>query len=396
MKTVKAHNILISGWYGYGNVGDEAILRSMLDSIKEEFHNCNITVLSYNTQHTKQLHKVESMPQFPIGLKSAIKSILSRKLFKSINAVKKCDVLIMGGGGFLSDWQPEVPFGWLKQMVVAKLFGKKTMLYAIGAGPFNTYKGKHIVKFIINRYVDLATVRDRQSKEWLLKCGVNESKVTLTADPAINLKMNYNSSLFDCCVNDKKINIGLVFTPYLSKTNQIKYNSLTNDLIKYLNWFYSNSDLNITMIPFQQSIDYDYNTFLIKEANIDVKVLDFDCGIDLVCKLIKKMDFIVSFRLHGNILAACLRIPFIPIIYHHKTFGFLERIKWEYFLEYGEGTIWKDKELDIEQLYNLTNFFITNSSSIISKSEENIDKYKSQEKMNIYLLKQLLKNKNNE
>ena len=43
-------NIVICGAYGFGNVGDEAILESIIASLSMSYPNCNITVLSRNPE----------------------------------------------------------------------------------------------------------------------------------------------------------------------------------------------------------------------------------------------------------------------------------------------------------------------------------------------------------
>lgn len=48
------HKILLSGYYGYNNAGDEAILKSIIANIKKIDKNADITVLSDNIEFTKE------------------------------------------------------------------------------------------------------------------------------------------------------------------------------------------------------------------------------------------------------------------------------------------------------------------------------------------------------
>ena len=50
--------VLIAGYYGAGNTGDEAILSGMISSLKSEGIK-DITVLSRNPEETRVLHGVE-------------------------------------------------------------------------------------------------------------------------------------------------------------------------------------------------------------------------------------------------------------------------------------------------------------------------------------------------
>ena len=46
--------ILISGYYGFGNIGDEAILMAMLSELEKMKDANNITVLSNNPKQTEK------------------------------------------------------------------------------------------------------------------------------------------------------------------------------------------------------------------------------------------------------------------------------------------------------------------------------------------------------
>lgn len=47
-------NILISGYYGFDNIGDESILRTLVSSLREHIPDCSLTVLSHNPTSTRE------------------------------------------------------------------------------------------------------------------------------------------------------------------------------------------------------------------------------------------------------------------------------------------------------------------------------------------------------
>ena len=79
--------IAISGYYGFENFGDEAILSVLAKELKSRGH--NVTVFSKNPRFTSAKLGVNSVYTF------SLKSI--------INTLKNCDVLISGGGSLLQD-----------------------------------------------------------------------------------------------------------------------------------------------------------------------------------------------------------------------------------------------------------------------------------------------------
>ena len=80
---------LIAGYFGCGNLGDDAILESLVTGIKDNFPDSKLSVLSGNPSETKKCYKIDSYP---------------RNKFRIVRQqIKKCDVFVLGGGGILQD-----------------------------------------------------------------------------------------------------------------------------------------------------------------------------------------------------------------------------------------------------------------------------------------------------
>ena len=54
-------NVVIHGYFGFGNIGDEAILAALIEEFKRMFSNVEFTVLSSNPARTTGIHKVSSI-----------------------------------------------------------------------------------------------------------------------------------------------------------------------------------------------------------------------------------------------------------------------------------------------------------------------------------------------
>ena len=54
-------NIVISGFYGLGNTGDEAILEAIIYNLRDELENPDITVFSLSPEKTAREHEVHSI-----------------------------------------------------------------------------------------------------------------------------------------------------------------------------------------------------------------------------------------------------------------------------------------------------------------------------------------------
>ena len=81
--------ILLSGYYGFDNAGDEAVLYAILQSLRKAIPDGEITVLSNQPEQTEAQYKVRAVDRWN-------KKALYRE-------VKNCDLLISGGGSLLQD-----------------------------------------------------------------------------------------------------------------------------------------------------------------------------------------------------------------------------------------------------------------------------------------------------
>ena len=108
------HKIFISGYYGFNNIGDESILKAVIDNLRERLTEIEITVLSRNPASTAEKYQVHSVDR--------------KSLSAIISAVKKCDLLISGGGSLLQDVSSKKSIiYYLAIMWIAKLLGKKSL-----------------------------------------------------------------------------------------------------------------------------------------------------------------------------------------------------------------------------------------------------------------------------
>src|SRR5437868_12837047 len=162
----------ITGSYGGLNLGDEAILQSMIEQLRREVSGVEITVFSRDADDTKRRHKVE-------------RAVAVRKLSRAEIApeIERLDLLLFGGGGILYDADARV---YLREVQVAKEHGVPVMLFAVGAGPLVEPTVQEAVREALDG-VAAITVREKSAQQVLEAAGVHRD-VVVTADPALLLK----------------------------------------------------------------------------------------------------------------------------------------------------------------------------------------------------------------
>lgn len=175
--------ILIGGYYGHGNAGDEAILAGMLDTLRALRPDLEFTVASGHPESTAAEH--------------GVRAVASGDLPALIAAVAGSDLVILGGGGLFHDYWPvpEETFltrrqgglpAYLAYPALAALLERPAAIYAAGVGPLATEEGRRLTRaaFALCRR---ATVRDPGSLALLAEIAP-DLPVELAADPAFGLQ----------------------------------------------------------------------------------------------------------------------------------------------------------------------------------------------------------------
>ena len=103
--------IFLSGWYGCGNTGDEAILLSMMDGFTEILGEVEFIVLSENPERILTTYgrdyNIKSLKHYSFELKRDIFDLLVKgKIFSLIGKLFISDIFILGGGGILRNYTP--------------------------------------------------------------------------------------------------------------------------------------------------------------------------------------------------------------------------------------------------------------------------------------------------
>lgn len=160
--------ICLSGYYGFKNFGDEAILSVLVNHFNEH----DITVFSSDPEFTSKTYNVNSVKSFDIK--------------KVIEEIKSCNVLISGGGSLLQDVTSLKSLVYYTAIIaLAIMFNKKVIIFAQGIGPINNRFAQLVVKNLL-KLCNIVTVRDEKSLFLLNKWGVNAK---LVCDPIYSLEI---------------------------------------------------------------------------------------------------------------------------------------------------------------------------------------------------------------
>lgn len=274
--------VVLSGYYGFGNLGDEAILLGLAGGLQGKGH--QVTILSENPTLTMQIHGFRAQS----------------RVMGALPAILQSRALISGGGGLLQDKTSFRSLQYYLGLIrLARKLGKKVIVYGQSIGPLSTRGQQEVARTL--RGLPIA-VRDSTSQDLLLSMNIQS---TLVADAALLLPPPTPTL--------PHIDVLLVPRGHYPNVLEGLYN-LAQDLL-------------------ERGFKVGVTTVQLDEDTSDMEALlglgCVDCPARSVNELLKWMTssrYVVSGRLHGLILASLAGVSFCGLVYDPKVRAFLQEM----------------------------------------------------------------------
>lgn len=299
--------VVISGYFGFDNAGDEAILTSMLGSLRQFIPGMRVTVISGNPGQTAAQHRVATLDRADLP--------------RIIRALRASDLLISGGGSILQDvTSSRSLLYYLGIVALAKLCGTKVMFFGHGVGPIQGPANRLLTGFIANR-VDLITVREDASRETLRELGVSRPPIRVTADQVFCLQpapvSRAESILAAEGVSPDRPLIGIALRGWQDYQGYKKVVAQAADTLA------KRHGAQIVFLPLQSPADLAVARETAARMETPAVVLQGDYLAPEMMAVAGRMDLIIGMRLHALIFAAVQGIPMVGLVYDPKVEDFL-------------------------------------------------------------------------
>ncbi len=306
---------IICGNYGTGNLGDEAILRAIIQKLSPQY---DLTIMSANPRETEEKLNIPTITRLPSGLRSYLKAWFSpvarKELKKAKAALDVCDRFILGGGTLLTDEPKASMVVWGSQVKGALSRGKELEIYANGIGPLHSKWSQKWAASILQK-ANKISVRDQLSLEWVRK--LTNQKAELVPDPVLDLDIQ-TLKKGPLAVSAETI----ILAPRAWKS----YSKNTENVLKKFV-----QHLCVEKGKYMVGIPFDKNSK--KDLEMMHKIFDQD-GVrersqiyqdyqseEDVMSVIKDAEALIGMRLHSLIFAHLAKTPFIGIAYMEKVSG---------------------------------------------------------------------------
>ncbi|MEJ2288919.1 MAG: polysaccharide pyruvyl transferase CsaB [Deinococcales bacterium] len=271
---------LVSGYYGYGNVGDEALLAGLLAGL----HSRGIepVVLSGDPRATHALHDVHAVDRYR-GLPAA---------------VARCDALVSGGGGLLQDVSSQRSLSYyLTVMRLARLLGKRVVVYGQSVGTLSQAGRRRVGRAL--RGVPIA-VRDAPSAALLGELGIEAERV---ADAALLLSAPARPN-------------GVLPVLLIPRAGHDDLNDALLEAGRLLRA----ADVPVAVLGLHEREDAEATSRV--SETLDVPLLRAPTHREALAH-VAATRYVLSARLHGLIFAAIAGVGFAGLVYDPKVAGFL-------------------------------------------------------------------------
>ncbi len=280
--------VVISGYYGADNFGDECILETLVQRLKNL--KADITVLSTNPEKTENVYKVKSIKKFAIG--------------KVIKTISKSDILISGGGSLLQDaTSVKSLFYYLFVIFIAQFFKKEVIIFAQGIGPISNKIGEFFTKKLLKK-CRWVSVRDDKSLFLLRGWGI---KTELVCDPLYDLELEGSNP---------ENRIGIQLRNFKTLTEKLLITLANRVAIDF-------PDKEIEIYSLQDSNDLEVckhfeSLLLAVNPNLKTNVISGRTPKEII-KLMANLEYMIAMRFHAILIAIKYGVKTLAINYDYKV-----------------------------------------------------------------------------
>ena len=298
--------IVISGYYGYDNSGDDIVLKSIVDNLRQRKKGLDFTVLSSRPRKTRAKFGVGAVYRF--------------NLFSVFFRLRKAHVLLTGGGNLIQDetsTQSLIYYLWL--INTARRFGVKNMLFANGIGPIKHEANIRRAKETLGN-VDVITLRERGSLKVLQEMGIEAANAHVTADAAFALPPVAAEDMYLEKLGLKKPYVCIALRPWMNNPE-----GLEAEIARFADFVFVRCGCQIAFVAMQPAQDKDFSKKVIQQMKCEAVLVEPDPdNINHERMVLGMAEFALCMRLHGLIYAIENGVPSIALVYGPKINQFME------------------------------------------------------------------------
>ena len=301
---------VICGAYGRGNAGDEAILQAISSQMKEIDPEMPLVVVSRNPKDTR--------------LKNRTGAIYTFDLFSLWRRLRRSRLFISGGGSLIQDvTSSRSLYYYLFTMMLARACGCRVLMYGCGIGPIQRPFNQKLASRILNRNVQIITLRDSNSYQVLSRMQVDRPRIVLAADPTVNLvrsgRLNAATSFAREGIPEDADKVAFCIRSWPSFTHP-------EHLAAAADHIYDTYGFLPVFIPIELPRDAEAAARVTQLMHVPYKACSKRYNVDELIGMLGSMKLVVGMRLHSLIFATLGRAPVVALSYDVKVSSLMRDI----------------------------------------------------------------------
>lgn len=298
---------LLSGYYGFGNLGDEALLEVIVEQLRARWPRCAVDVLSGDPAATARSYGVEATPRMDLARVRA--------------AIDAADVVLSGGGGLLQNATSLRSLLYYSGVIRSAVrAGKPTMIFAQSIGPLDFW-GRAMVRNFC-KGVEAATVRDERSRT-LLTSLLPDVPVERTADPVFLFEPGGEplDLAAEGLAGDDAPLVVVSVRKWQGTDGTVQAMAGVVDRLA------GQHGVRVAFLPLGGPPDAEVATTIIRRcASTPVLLPDYPLG--QAAQVVGRASLVIGMRLHALVIAARLGVPFLALPYDPKVTALLEDLRY--------------------------------------------------------------------
>ena len=284
--------LLLCGYYGEHNLGDDALLQVLLSSLPPQ-----------------QLLITARDPAPVLALAPSARMVNRRSLWRCLRAALKADVLVLGGGSLLQD---STSFSslvyYLLLMTVARIGGAQVVLWGQGLGPLQRRISRVLVRSVLP-FCKAASWRDQRSFD-LAQHWAPKLPMVLAADPVWQMPARP-------WIGGGAIVLSWRPTPLLDQSGWRRLTEALDRLSAEL-------DAPVIWLAFHHHQDAPLLQQLSDEGLVPERLMKRSStlvpqSLEAVFELVQRARLVLPMRLHALILARLANSPMAALSYDPKV-----------------------------------------------------------------------------
>ncbi|MBR3933832.1 MAG: polysaccharide pyruvyl transferase CsaB [Clostridia bacterium] len=301
-------DVIISGYHGYANSGDEALLYAILNTLRKQKPDIGVTVLSKVPDETASEYNVNSVYRY--------------NFFKIKKAMQHSKLLLFGGGSLLQDVTSSKSILYYLTIInMAHKCGLKIMLYANGIGPITKKINRHLCSKILNK-VDIITLRDDKSDEELKKLGVTTPRVIITADPAFTIDTGVSFS-GEYYTKRAGVPVGTKLCVVSIRDYKKFAPDFISQMAKLCDYSIEKHNIYPLFVPMQYPLDMEISRKVMAKMKNESYIINRELSVAEMFSVMSEAELVIGMRLHSLIYATTLAIPAMALVYDPKVSAFM-------------------------------------------------------------------------